>query len=118
MNQINVGRVRGAIPFFCPLQCQEIPVPALHAHRSFADPRGCSGTLGTPGSLTEDLFEVRIIQGLFPACLVQSLLLNNKGLERYSAVLQLTLLRERLTLSIQKITLQLRYVPPIHCNLP
>ena len=50
----------------------------------------------------EDLFEVRITEGLFPAGLVQSLLLNTKCIERYSRVLQVTLLREQFTLPIPK----------------
>ena len=53
----------------------------------------------------EDLFEVRITQGLFPAGLVQSLLLNTKCIEKYSPVLQVTLLREHFTLPIRKNTL-------------
>ena len=66
----------------------------------------------------EDLFEVRITQGLFPAGLVQSFLFNTKCIEKYSPVLQVTLLREHFTLPIPNNTLPFRYVPPIHCNLP
>ena len=66
----------------------------------------------------EDLFEVRITRGLFPAGLVQSLLLNTKCIEKYSPVLQVTLLREHFTVPIPKNTLPFRYVPPSHCNLP
>jgi hypothetical protein len=72
----------------------------------------------------EDLFEVRITQGLFritqglfPAGLVQSLLLNTECIEKYSSVLQVTLLREQFALPIPKTTRPFRYVPPIHCNL-
>ena len=63
INQINVRGVRSAIPFLGPLQCQDIPVPALHGQGSFAEVRCCSGTLRTPGSLMEDLFEVRFTPG-------------------------------------------------------
>ena len=95
---INVGLV----------QCQDIPVPALHAHRSLAETRSCSGTLRTLGSLMEDLFEVRITQGLFPAGLVQSLMLNNTCIKTYSPVLQVTLLEEHFTPPIPKNTLPFR----------
>ena len=119
INQINVGRVRGAIPFFGHTpRCQDIPVPALHANGSLAEARGCSGTLRTPGSLMEDLLEVKIPQGLFRAGLVQSPLLNTTCIERYSPVLQVTLLREHFPLLIRKNTLPLGYVSPIHCNPP
>ena len=59
----------------------------------------------------EDLFGVRIIHGLFPAGLVQSLLLNTKCIEGYSPVLQVTLLGEYFTLPSPKNTLPFRYVP-------
>ena len=60
---------------------------------------------------------VRITQGLFPAALVQSLLLNTKCIETYSLVLQIALLREFFTLPVPKNTLPFRCVPRIHCNL-
>ena len=66
----------------------------------------------------EDLFEVRITQGLFQAGLVQSLLLNTKCIEKYSPLLRVILLSVHVTLPISKNTLLFRYVPPIHCNLP
>ena len=91
---------------------------ALHAHESFAEAKGWSGTLRTPGSLMEDLCEVMITQGLFSPVLVQSLSLDTKCNETYSRLLQVTLLREHLTLPISKITLPFWYVRTIHCNLP
>ena len=66
----------------------------------------------------EDLLQVRITKGLFPAGLAQSLLLNTKCIGKYSPVLQVTLLKEHFTLPIQKNSLPFLYVPPIHCNLP
>ena len=101
-----------------PPQCQDIPLPALHAHRSLAETRGCSGSLRTPGSLMEDLFEVRSTKGLFSAGLVQSLLLSTKCIKTYSPVLQVTLLTEHFILPIPNNTLPFRYVPAIHCNPP
>ena len=66
----------------------------------------------------EDLFEVRVTQGLVPAGLVQSPLLNTKCIEKYSPVLQVTFLREHFTLPIPKNTLPFQYVPHIHCICP
>ena len=66
----------------------------------------------------KDISEARITEGLFSARLVQSLLLNTKCTETYSPVLQVILPREHFTFPIPKNTLTLRYVPPIHCNLP
>ena len=73
---MNVGEVRGGIPVLGPIQCEQLQVLALHAHGSLAEARRCSGTLKTPGSLMEDVFEVRITQGQFTACPLQSLLLD------------------------------------------
>ena len=66
----------------------------------------------------EDLSEVRITQGLFPAGSVQFFLLNTKCIENYGPVLQVTLPREHFTSPIPKDVPPFPYVPPIHCNLP
>ena len=59
--------------------------------------------------MMEGLFEVTITQGLLPADLVQSLSVNTKCIEKYSPVLQVPLVREHFTLSVQKNTLPIWY---------
>ena len=95
----------GPIPLLTPLQCQDIPVPALHAYTSLGEARGCSGALMMPGSLIEDLFEGKITQGLFLGGLLVSLLLNTNCIQTYSPVLQVILPREHFTLPVTKNTL-------------